>query len=202
MSDGGLKKLAILMGGAFLLLLILLRRPDYLASPYSLGVVIADQVVFAALTRYRQVFFLILMAAFLWAGADLPLRTIWLEGRWFVLAIGALAGFAIYMKDSQHYFGTFHLVAFFCVLSALVSAVVSAYPEESLLKALSLLLLFLYGSAGARLAAPLLNPEKFFRGLLLACEILAYLSAASYFLCLSSQVTSKPQLPGIPRLSF
>ena len=182
MSDGGLKKLAILMGGAFLLLLILLRRPDYLASPYSLGAVIAAQVVFAALSRYRKSFFLILMAAFLWAGADLPLRMIWLEGRWVVLAIGALAGFAIYMKDSHHYFGTFHLVAFFCVLSAVVSALVSAYPEEALLKALSLLLLFLYGSAGARLAAPLFNPEKFFRGLLLACEIVAYVSAGCYFL--------------------
>ena len=182
MANDGLKKLAILMGGAFLLLLILLRRPDYLASPYSLGAVIAAQAVFAALARYRQVFFLILMVAFLWAGADVPLRMAWLEGRWVVLGIGALAGFAIYMRDSQHYFGTFHLVAFFCVLSALVSGVVSAYPEESLLKAFSLLLLFLYGSAGARLAAPLLNPASFFRGLVLACEILAYLSAGCYFL--------------------
>jgi O-antigen ligase len=195
MSNDGLKKLAILMGGAFLLLLILLRRPDYLASPYSLGAVIAAQVVFAALTRYRQVFFLILMAVFLWAGADLPLRIAWLEGRWLVLAVGSLAGFAIYMKDRQHYFGTFHLVAFFCVLSAVVSAVVSAYPEESLLKALSLLLLFLYGSAGARLAAPLLNPEKFFRGLLLACEILAYLSAGCFFL-LHFEVFGNPNSMG------
>jgi O-antigen ligase len=182
MSDGGLKKLAILMGGAFLLLLILLRRPDYLSSPYSLGVVIAAQVVFAALARYRQVFFLILMAAFLWAGSDLPFSLAWLQGRWFVLATGALAGFAIYMKDSRHHFSTFHLVAFFCVLSAIVSAVVSAYPEESLLKALSLLLLFLYGCSGARLAVPCFNPAEFFQGLLLTCEALAYLSAVCYFL--------------------
>jgi O-antigen ligase len=160
----------------------MLARPAYLASPYVLGAVIAAQIVFAALSRYRQSFFLILMAAFLWAGSDLPLRMAWLQGRWFVLAIGALAGFAIYMKDSRHYFGTFHLVAFFCILSAMVSAVVSAYPEESFLKALSLLLLFLYGGSGARLAVSWANPEKFFRGLLLTCEVMAYLSAGCYFL--------------------
>ena len=182
MPDGGLKKLAILTGGALLLLLILLERPGYLASPYALGAVISAQVVFAALVRYRQSFFLILMAAFLWAGATLPLQGAWLQGRWFVLAIGALAGFAIYMKDSHHYFALFHLVAFFCVLSAVVSAVVSAYPEESLLKAISLLLLFLYGCSGARLALPAFNPEGFFRGLLLSCEITAYLSVVCYFL--------------------
>src|SRR5258708_2547570 len=181
MSDGGLRKLAILMGGTFLLLLILLRRPGYLASPFILGAVIAAQVVLAALSRYRQSFFLILIAAFLWAGADLPFHGVWLQGRWLVLAVGALAGFAIYMKDGRHYFGPFHLVALFCVLSAMVSAVVSAYPEESLLKALSLLLLFLYGCSGARLAVPVFNPEKFFRGLLLACEILAYLIPGCYF---------------------
>jgi O-antigen ligase len=182
MSVAGLRTLAILTGGVFLLLLILLHSPGYLASPYTLGAVIAAQLVFAAISRYRQSFFLILIAVFLWAGVSLPLQDEWLQGRWVVLAIGALAGFAIYMKDSNHYFSTFHLVAFFCALSAMVSAVVSAYPEESLLKALSLLLLFLYGCSGARLAAPALTPEKFFRGLLLACEALAYLSTGCYFL--------------------
>lgn len=181
MSDSGLKTLAILVGGVFLLSLVMLVHPGYLARPEMLGAVIGAQVIFAALSRYRQSFFLILVAVFLWAGADLPFRDAWLEGRWVVLAIGALAGFAIYMKDNNHYFSTFHLVAFFCVLSAMVSGVVSAYPEESLLKALSLLLLFLYGCSGARLAVPAYNPERFFRGLLLACEVLAYLSAGCYF---------------------
>ncbi len=117
------------------------------------------------------------MAAFLWAGAEVPFRIEWLQGRWFVLAVGALAGAAIYLKDNNHHFGTFHLVAFFCVLSALVSAVVSAYPEEAFLKALSLLLLFLYGSAGGRLAVPADHPERFFRGLVLVCEVVTYISA-------------------------
>lgn len=182
MSDGGLRNLIILIGGAFLVLLVLFRSPGYFASPEALGALIAAQIIFAAVTRYRHSFFLVLMAVFLWAGMDLPFRMAWLQGRWFVLAIGALAGFAIYLKDRKHHFGTFHLAAFFCALSALVSALVSAYPEEALLKALSLLLLFLYGSAGARLAVPADHPERFFRGLVLVCEVVTYVSAGSYFL--------------------
>jgi O-antigen ligase len=182
MADGGLRTLIILLGGAALVLLVLLRSPGYLANSEFLGAIVVAQVVFAALARYRKIFFLILMASFLWAGMDLPLRIAWLQGRWFVLAIGALAGFAIYLKVNGHYFGTFHLVAFFCVLSALVSAVVSAYPEESVLKALSLLTLFLYGCSGARLAVPALHPERFFRGLVVICEVVTYISAGSYFL--------------------
>jgi O-antigen ligase len=182
MSDGGLRALILLLAGATLVLLVLLSSPGYFASPGVLGGLIAAQVVFAALARFRQSFFLILMATFLWAGTDLPLHVPWLQGRWLVLAIGALAGFAIYLKDSHHYFETFHLVALFCVLSAVVSAMVSAYPEEALLKALSLLLLFLYGSSGARLAFPAFNPATFFRSLVLVCEVVTYISAGSYFL--------------------
>jgi O-antigen ligase len=46
------------------------------------------------------------------------------------------------------------------------------------MKVLSLFLLFLYGAAGARLV--LRAPDRFFRGLLLVCEISVYLSAFSY----------------------
>jgi O-antigen ligase len=60
--------------------------------------------------------------------------------------------------------------------------VVSAYPEEALLKALSLLLLFLYGSSGARLAVPAFRPAEFVRGLVLVCEAVTYISAVCYFL--------------------
>src|SRR5271165_6833728 len=116
MSSGGLKTPAIVFLGVLLVLLVLLTKPTYLARPEVLGGVIIAQVVFAAVSRYRNTFFMILMAAFLWAGTNAPLQEAWLAGRWLVLAVGALAGFAIYMKDRNHYFGAFHLVAFFCVL--------------------------------------------------------------------------------------
>jgi O-antigen ligase len=181
MSENGLKTIFVLMGGSFVLALLLIERPDYLSTPKMLGGLIAAQLILAAVCRFKQAFFLALMIAFVWAGTDLPDKSVWLQGRWFVLATGALAGLAIYMKDQNHHFGVFHLVASFCVLSATVSALVSAYAEESLLKAVSLLLLFIYGSSGARLAVPALEPEKFFRGLLLICEFLAYFTAVSYF---------------------
>jgi hypothetical protein len=181
MSDNGLKTVIILMGGFFLLALVLLERPGYLSTPTMLGGIIAAQFVLAAVCRFKQAFFLALMIAFVWAGTNVPDQAVWLQGRWFVLGIGAVTGLAIYMKDHNHHFGTFHLVASFCVLSATVSALVSNYPEESLLKAISLFLLFVYASSGARIAVPLLEPEKFFRGLLMICEGLSYFTAVSYF---------------------
>jgi len=70
------------------------------------------------------------------------------------------------------------MAALFCVASALVSAMVSVVPQFSLMKAFSLFLLFLYGALGGRLV--LREPDRFFRGLLLACEISVYVSAFSY----------------------
>ena len=181
MSDSGLKALLLLLAGALVLACVLLARPDFLASPLSLGAIVAGELVLAAVCKYRKAFFPVLIGAFVWAGSGLPLHAAWLQGRWFVLTIGAVAGLAVYMKDRAHHFSTFHLVAFFCVLSALVSASVSAYPEEAVLKALSLTLLFIYGAAGARTAVPAIRPEVFFRRLRLGCEVITWLTAACYW---------------------
>jgi O-antigen ligase len=159
---------------------IVVLRPGYLSSAYYLGVLIILQVVVAALWNYRQRFFPLVIGAFLWAAIAVPLHEAWTSGRWFILAIGALAGYVIYMKDRHHRFGTFHLVALFCVLAAVVSAMVSSYPTVATLKALSLLLLFLYGASGARLAV-IGREANFLSGLLLGCEILVYVLAITYF---------------------
>jgi len=176
------RTIIILVGGFVLLAFLLYLRPQYLASPQFLGAAIATQILLLSLARYKESFFAVLMGAFLWAGVDLPLSGSWLQGRWIVLAIGALAGLAIYMRDPNHRFSLIHLLAFSCVLSAVVSASVSAYPQEALLKSLSLFLLFLYGSTGARLAVPFWEPQKFFRKLLIACEVITYVTAVAYFL--------------------
>jgi O-antigen ligase len=182
MRQSGSRTAIILICGFALLAFVVYVRPQYLADPQFLGAAIAAQILLFSLARYRESFFVVLMAAFLWAGIDLPLSGSWLQGRWIVLAIGALAGLAIYMRDPDHRFGLIHLLAFSCVLSAVVSASVSAYPQEALLKSLSLFLLFLYGATGARLAVPLLEPQKFFRKLLVGCEVITYLTAVAYFL--------------------
>ena len=176
------RTLIVLASVLTLIALVLFMEPQYLATPQVLGGIIAAQILLVSVCKYKQSFFWILMAAFLWAGIDLPASGSWLQGRWIVLAVGALAGLAIYMRDSDHRFSLIHLLALACVLSALVSASVSAYPQEALLKSLSLFLLFLYGVTGARMAVSLLEAEKFFRTLLMGCEVATYMVAIVYFL--------------------
>jgi len=124
MSDTAIKNFVILGAGILLLGALLLERPGYLASPSLLGTLIVAELVLAAVCNYRQIFFPVVVGAFLWAGVGVPLAGAWVMGRWFVLLIAALAGFAIYIKDRNHYFSAIHLVALFCVISAVISAIV------------------------------------------------------------------------------
>jgi O-antigen ligase len=156
-------------------------RPAYFSSSDALGILLFLQVLLAAIWNYRARFFPLLLAAFLWAGMMVPLNAAWTSGRWLVLAVGALVGLVVYTRDQRYSFATFHLVALFCVIAALLSAAVSAYPGLAFLKALSLLLLFLYGSGGARVAV-LGREASFFSKLLLGCELLVYITAISYFI--------------------
>lgn len=170
----------MMLGCTLLAVFVAISRPGYLSNSYYLAVLLFLQVLIAALWDYRQRFFPLLVIVFLWAGTALPWQGVWTMGRWFVLATGALVGLTIYMRDRRHTFSTFHLVACFCALAALVSAMVSSYGSISLLKAGSLLLLFLYGAAGARVAV-LGREAKFVAGLLLGVELLIYFTAVSYF---------------------
>jgi O-antigen ligase len=180
MTDSGRNTLLVLAAGALIILFLLIERPDYLANSSILATFIAAELMLAAVLKYKQVFFAVLITLFLIAGSHLPMQGAFLQGRWIVLGIAAAAGLPIYLKDSNHRFGTFHLLAFFCVLSAAVSAFVSQYPTESRLKTASLLLLFLYAASGARVAVPAFQPEHFFRRVLLGCEILVWITAVCY----------------------
>ena len=181
MSDHSAKAVLILALGVALVVALLFLRPGYLASSASLGVFIGAEILLLAVAKYRKAFFPLLFVTFLWAGAELPMHAAFLQARWIVLAVGAVAGIAVYIKDRAHSFKLLHLMALFCVLSAFVSASTSAYVSEAVLKALSLCLLFMYASAGMRTAVPALNPERFFGVFLLGCEILTWLSAGLYF---------------------
>lgn len=123
-------------------------RPAYFSNADQLDSLLFFQVLLAAIWRYRARFVPLLLLAFLWAGTALPLSAAWTFGRWIILAAGAVVGVVVYINDQHHRFTTFHLIAFFCVVAALVSAAVSAYSTTAFLKATSLLLLFLYGSSG------------------------------------------------------
>ena len=145
-----------------------------------LGAILLLEIVIASLWKYDQRFFTLLMIAFLWAGMNVPVQSAGTQGRWFVLAAGAVIGHVIWLREPRRRFRAIHLLAFFCVGAAFVSATVSPYVQMASYKALSLFLLFLYCSSGARLAV-IGREERFFRGLILACEIAVYGTAISYF---------------------
>ena len=156
------------------------RRPGYFSTPSYLAGFIFFEFLALIIFNYRQAFFPVLMIVFLLAGSIVPGHELWISARWAVLSLGALAGLVLWFRLPRQRLGLFHLLAFACVLSAGVSAAVSAYPEEALLKTFSLFLLFAYAAAGAR-AAVIEREEQFFSALLLGAEGLVYLSALSYF---------------------
>jgi len=156
--------------------------PGYLVGGQYLGTIVFIQILLAVIWDFRRRFLTFLILGFLWAGmGSLPLSTVWTSARWGVLIAGAIVGCAIYLHDARHHFDVFHLMAAFCVVAAIVSAMVSAFPQLALLKAVSLLLLFLYVSTGARLAV-MGREDAFLRGTIFSVEILVYLSAACYLL--------------------
>ena len=161
-------------------LLVLARSmPGYFTNEeYLVGAVFLQALVLA-LWFYDRAFFPLLMISFLWAGMDVPMAGSWTVGRWAVLGVGAIVGFMRSLRLGRQQYNPFHLVALFCAATALVSSMVSQLPAFSALKALSLFLLFLYGAGGARLV--LRDQDRFFRGLLLACEINVYVTTIFYF---------------------
>ncbi len=169
--------LLLACGGA---LSVALSHPTYFSDPRPLGVAIFLQLTAAILWNYRERFFPFLILAFLWAGMPLPLTEVWVSGRWFLLALGAIAGVILYTARQDFSFRTLDLLALACFLAAAVSALVSTYPRVALLKAASLFLLFLFAGTGARLAV-LGRETRFFAGLLIACEWLVYGSTIAYF---------------------
>ena len=180
--------------GAFALVYLARTRPGYFTSQVYLGGLILLELLIAAIWKFRQVFFPLLIAAFLLAGASLPGASVWTSARWVFLGVGAGVGFLMFVKDGEHHFDSFHVIALFAAMVAVVSGIVSRYPTLTLLKALSLFLLFLYASSGARLAAQG-RETRFFARLLLGCELVAGIFVVSY-LGLGSDLMGNPNSLG------
>ena len=152
----------------------------YFSDVTFLAGILLLEVIIASLWKYDQRFFVLLVIAFLWAGMHVPMQGTWTSARWVVLAAGATIGFVVWTKTPRRPFGSLHLIAFFCVCAAFVSATVSRYIQMASLKALSLCLLFLYCASGGRLAV-LRRESRFFHGLLWESEIAVYGTAICYF---------------------
>jgi len=157
------------------------------------GALLLEVIVFS-LWKYEQRFFVLLLVAFAWAGMNIALASAWTAGRWVVLGAGAIVGFIVWTKSSHARLGSLDLIAFFCVCSAFVSAGVSEFHSMAFLKALSLLLLFLYCVSGARLAF-FGREARFFHGLLQGSEIVVYATAICY-LGLGNKVWGNPNSLG------
>jgi O-antigen ligase len=167
------------LGLILVLYLVHFYLPDF-SNVSFLGAILALEVIVACLWKYKQRFLVLLVIAFVLAGLNVPLRSVGTFGRWVVLAVGAVIGFIIWTKTPYRPFRSIHLISFFCVCTAFVSAGFSSFPRMASLKALSLLLLFLYCAAGARLAV-LGREECFFHGVLVGSEITVFGAAACYF---------------------
>jgi O-antigen ligase len=166
--------------GPIVLVCLAYSQPGYFTSQTYLGGLLLFELLAAAVWMYRRFFFPVVIVAFLLAGVDLPGASIWTAARWLILGVGALVGSVIMLKDRRYHFGLFHVLALLAVLAALVSAAVSRYTSLSLLKVLSLLLLFVYAGTGARLAVTG-RENRFFSGLLIGCEVFVGAIAACYF---------------------
>ncbi len=161
--------------------LLAYSRPGYFINPTYVGGVALVECLFGAIFLYRRVFFPVVIVSFLLAGMNLPVGGAWIAIRWLVLGAGALVGSFIMLKERRHRFGLFHAMAVFAVLAAMVSAAVSRYQGLAFLKAVSLLLLFIYAGTGARLAVTG-RENRFFNGLLTGCEVFVGSIAVLYFL--------------------
>ena len=192
----GLVKAAIVAGIVVLtgaVVYFAYSHPGYFTSQTYLGGLLFLELMAGAVWLYRRVFFPLVIVTFLLAGVDLPLGSIWTMGRWVVLALGAMVGTTIMLRERRYSFGLFHVLAFFSVLAALMSAAVSRYTVVSSLKVLSLFLLFVYAATGARLAVA--NREgRFFSGLLSGCEI--FVAAIAVLYLLGREVMGNPNSLG------
>jgi O-antigen ligase len=166
--------------GLSLALYLAYTHVQYFGDVSFLGGILLLEIIIASVWKFDERFFVLLMITFVWAGMHVPLQSAWTAGRWVVLSVGSVVGFIVWTKTPRRPFGSIHLIAFFCICAAFVSATVSSYIRMASLKAVSLALLFLYCAAGARLAV-LGREDRFFGGVVWGSELAVYITAICYF---------------------
>ncbi len=166
--------------GPVLLAYLAYSHPAYFTSQTLLGGLLFLEFLVAIVWMYRQFYYPVVIVTFLFAGLNLPGGGgVFTVLRWVFLCVGALVGTFLMLRERSHHFGAFHIFAIFAVLMTLVSAEVSQFPQVALLKALSIGLLFLYGSTGVRIAVTG-RENQFFTGLLGGCELFVGAVAGCY----------------------
>ena len=115
MTENAARTMLVLAAGATIVFYLLIARPQYLASYSTLAIFIGAELLLASVVKYKKAFFPILITVFLLAGAHIPVQGAFLQGRWIVLGVGAVAGLAVYITEGKHRFSAFHLLALLCV---------------------------------------------------------------------------------------
>lgn len=169
--------------GAFVFLTMLLihaafSSPGSFTDPVRLAGLIFLEGLLVIAWRFERRFLPLLLLIFLASGTDVPAVSVWSNLRWAVLAFGSIAGMVVYLRNYRSSFGIFHLCAVVCCITASTSAMFSNSSGASMLKSISLLLLFLYGAGGARTAV--LGNQNFSKRLLQVCELIVCFTAVSY----------------------
>lgn len=160
-------------------LFLLLKVPSFLTSNTGLYTVLILSIAVFSLIEYHKVMLPIVVLAFLSAGLDVPFQETAYVGRWIILAIAALFGMIVWARSPYKlHFGAVHLLAAFTVLSTLVAALGAINRQTALLKCLTLFLLFLYLSIGARVTFQgrqsllVLRASKTFQTAVILCGVL------------------------------
>ncbi len=175
-----LKVFPLVAAGSILFLLYLSVRRPYLFGESNVLALLVLVVAGMIASQYETHFWAIMIAVFFWAGSGLPLAGAMSMFRWVVLGSGAFLALGYYARRQNRIpFNHMHLLGLFTVIAAFASAMVSVNPVITVLKALSLAALFVYGSIGARILWSR-NPEPFVRKLVLMTEGLVYFSAICY----------------------
>ena len=162
-----------------LLFYLSVHRPYLFGETNLLALLVLVVAGFIA-SQFETYFWTLMIAAFFWAGSELPLAGAMNLFRWVVLGVGASLSLVYFARRANRVsFNHQHLLGLFAVTAAFASAIVSVNPLMTILKSLSLVALFIYASIGARILWAR-NPEPFVRKLVLLTEGLVYFTAVCY----------------------
>jgi hypothetical protein len=176
-ESGGL--MAAVLSLAFSALLALsISRGDAALT----GFVLAAGASLGTLLWYESLSFPLLVLTFFWAGMRVPFSGMAETARWVVLAVCAALGVLCWgAARKPFHFGNLHLFAIMTISAFLLSYDVSPNPTLTLMKSVSVALLFVYCSTGALVYIDSIE-KSLLRVATVIGEVLVYGTLVSYYL--------------------
>jgi O-antigen ligase len=130
--------------------------------------------------RLLVVMLVLVVVVFFWSGMDVPLKERMETLRWIALGLATLVAIVMSLRRRAALsFGRLHLWAGLSVATALLSYLVSANAELTLLKSVAFGTLLVFAATGARLVAAA-SPEGFRRVVSAVAEATVWLMTPAY----------------------